>query len=136
MNKASTAKDLIDNIYNEINHNNLKKILLIVPESAGDIFLTTSLFRSIYETYNGFEIYLACHSQYKDILKNNPYITKTITYSPIMENQTLMEGVGNWPGLFTISIMVTILTQRYINYYNNGLTKIAFNLKYNNNAPT
>jgi hypothetical protein len=32
--------------------------------------------------------------------------------------------------------MVTILTQRYINYYNNGLTKIAFNLKYNNNAPT
>jgi hypothetical protein len=134
MNKTLTTEDAINSIYNEINDNNLHKILLIVPESAGDIFLTTSLFRSISETYAGFEIYLACHSQYKDILKNNPYITKVINYNPAMENQVLMEGVGNWPGLFTISIMVTALTQRCINYYNNGVSKIALNLKYTNHA--
>jgi hypothetical protein len=62
-------------------------------------------------------------------LKNNPYITKVIDYLPIMENQTLMEGTGDWQGLFDISIMVTIHTQRFLNYLNNGQTRISLDLR-------
>lgn len=119
-------------IYSEIIHSNNKKLLFVVPESAGDIFLTTSLLRSLKEGYDPVDIYFACKLQYKDILKNNPYITKVIEYLPIMESQVHMEGTGNWKGLFDISIMVTILTQRHQNYLNNGIGKIMFNLEYKN----
>jgi hypothetical protein len=46
-----------------------------------------------------------------------------------MESQVAMEGTGDWKGIFDISIMVSILTQRHLNYLNNGKGKIAFNLK-------
>ena len=66
---------------------------------------------------------------YKDILINNPYITKVLDYLPIMDNQIIMEGTAQWKGLFDISIMATVLTQRVINYLNNGETRIMFDLR-------
>ena len=110
----------------DTNHN---KLLFIVPESAGDIFLSTSLLKSLKKMYAPVDIYFACNPEYRDILKNNPYIKKHINYYPIMESQIHMEGTGEWPGLFDISIMATVLTQRYLNYLNNGIGKISFNLK-------
>lgn len=118
-----------------LNLNDKKKLLLVVPESAGDIFLSTSLLPSLNKNYSNYEIYFACRPQFQSILKNNPYITKVVDYIPVMENQIVMEGTGNWKGLFDISIMATVLTQRYINYLNNGKTKIMFDLR-NHNAHT
>lgn len=131
MNQLSIEQE-IRMIASQIIPSNSKKLLFIVPESAGDIFLCTSLLRSLKETYNPVDIYFACKSQFKDILKNNPYITKYIEYLPIMENQIYMEGSGDWHGLFDISIMATILTQRYLNYLNNGIGKVVFDLRYDN----
>ena len=119
----------INMLYSQLIQNNNKKLLLIVPESAGDIFLVTSLLSSLQETYHEYDIYFSCKPQFQDILKNNPYITKVIDYLPIMENQTLMEGTGDWQGLFDISIMVTIHTQRFLNYLNNGQTRISLDLR-------
>lgn len=124
--------DQIDIIYKEIIESKNKKLLFIVPESAGDIFLSTSLLRSLKEGYDPVDIYFACRPQFKEILKNNPYIKKVLEYQPIMESQIHMEGTGEWPGLFDISIMATILTQRYLNYLNNGTGKVMFNLRYEN----
>lgn len=104
-------------------------ILLILPESAGDIFLSTSLFESIKELYPESYIYYACKPEYFSILHDNPYIYKIIEYYPIMENQIAMEGSGKWQGLFDISIMLSVFTQRYLNYLNNGQAKIAFKIK-------
>lgn len=120
----------LDYITSHIITSNNSKLLFIVPESAGDIFLSTSLLRSIKELYNPVDIYFACKPEYSDILKYNPYITKTLNYMPVMENQIYMEGSGKWPGLFDVSIMTTILTQRFLNYLNNGNNKIAFDLRY------
>lgn len=105
------------------------KILLILPESAGDIFLSTSLLQSISEMYPDSHIYYACKPEYMMILADNPYIYKTIQYYPIMENQIVMEGTEHWPGIFDISIMLSIFTQRQLNYLNNGKGKISFNIK-------
>ena len=116
-------------INDQLLDNGNPKLLFIVPESAGDIFLATSLLKSLRETYFEYDIYFACKPQYKDILKNNPYITKVIDYNPVMDNQILMEGTGDWKGLFDISIMTTVLTQRFINYLNNGKTRIALQLR-------
>ena len=122
-------KNEMEYISSQLNKNSKKKLLLIVPESAGDIFLSTSLLRSIHTNYKDYEIYFACKPEYQDILFNNPYITKVINYQPIMDNQILMEGSGEWHGFFDISIMATMLTQRMINYLNNGETKIMFDIK-------
>ena len=121
--------DQVKHIAGQLNNNDKKKLLFIVPESAGDIFLSTSLLPSMSKNYNEYEIYFACKPEYQDILVNNPYITKVLDYLPIMDNQILMEGTGQWHGLFDISIMATVLTQRVINYLNNGETRIMFDLR-------
>lgn len=113
----------------EIIRKDRARLLLVAPESAGDIFLITSLLPSISETYADYDIYLACKNQYRAILANNPYLTNTIPYYPVMDNQILMEGQSKWKGLFDISIMVTAFTQRMLNYINNGQTRIALKLK-------
>jgi len=105
------------------------KVLFILPESAGDIFLSTSLLESLKELYPDSDLYYACKEEYHSILHNNPYIHKIIPYYQIMENQVAMEGTGDWKGIFDISIMASVFTQRYLNYLNNGKGKIAFNLK-------
>lgn len=119
----------IDLISKQLNQNNNKKILFTVPESAGDIFLATSLLPSMSDNYSGYEIYFACKPQFRDVLYKNPYITKVIDYLPIMDNQVAMEGSATWKGLFDISIMATILTQRFLGYLHNGQTKMMFKIK-------
>lgn len=131
MNQLSIEQQ-IDSIASQLISSDNKKLLFVVPESAGDIFLCTSLLRSLKEGYDPVDIYFACKPQFKDILKNNAYIKKVIDYLPIMESQIHMEGTGNWSGLFDISIMATVLTQRYLNYLNNGIGKVMFGLRYDN----
>jgi len=123
------TEEQIQIIQEEIKDDKSKKLLYIVPESAGDIFLSTGLLKSMSESYKDFHIYFACKKEYQSLLKNNPYIYKVIEYFPIMENAAAMEGISNWKGLFDISIMGTVSTQRLANYWHNGLSNIAFSLK-------
>jgi len=117
-------------IYQDIGYDlNHKKILFSVPESAGDIFLATSLLESLKETYPDFNIYFACKLEFKDILKNNPYIYKVIQYRPIMDHFLYMEGYSDYKGLFDIAYVVTLFTQKFASYTHNGIDKISFNLK-------
>jgi hypothetical protein len=134
------TNEILQKILTEIDvDNNNLKILFILPESAGDIFLATSLLRSLKEIYQNkaneldmddCDIYFACKKEYFDILKNNPYIKKTLEYDNIMDIQPFMEGYGKWVGLFDISIMASVMTQRLINYLNNGIGCVAFDLRY------
>lgn len=107
-----------------------KRLLFIVPESAGDILLSTSLLKSLKETYNDYDIYFACMEKYMSILEDNPYIYRTIPYLPIMDSEHYMQGFEEWPGFFDISIMVTALTQRMHCWTRNGESRIALNLIY------
>ena len=59
--------DQVKHIAGRLNSNDKKKLLFIVPESAGDIFLSTSLLPSMSKNYNEYEIYFACKPEYKDI---------------------------------------------------------------------
>lgn len=105
-----------------------KKLLFCVPESAGDIFLSTSLLPSLQNNYPEFDIYFACKSQYADILKGNPYIYKVLDYQPVMDTSHLMEGFADWKGIFEVAILATVLTQRHINYHHNGIDVVGLNI--------
>lgn len=128
---SMTLEQQVKLIIPQLDETGNKKLLFIVPESAGDIFLSTSLLESMKHMYPDFDIYFACKPQYKDLLKNNPYIYKVIDYLPVMDSSAHMEGMSDWNGIFDISIMATVLTQRFFSYIRNGLSKIAFDLRQN-----
>jgi len=120
-NKQTGLEDLLD-------PNDKGRVLYVMPESAGDIFLSTALFKSIKERYPDYSLYVSTKPQYKSILDGNKYVHKWIEYSPIMDNAIFLEGNSLNKGYFDIAYLPHINTQRVINYLHNGLDKIDFKL--------
>ncbi|MAF25104.1 hypothetical protein CL634_05965 [bacterium] len=125
-----------------------KKILYVIPESAGDVFLATGLFDSLKEQYPDYKLYVATRPQFVSIMEGNPHVHKVIEYDPRMETIHLMEGWGSRPtedivyvegipqrdvsnheGYFDICFLSHVNTQRISCYTHNGLDKIAFDIK-------
>jgi len=106
-----------------------KRILFVMPQSAGDVFWTTSLFKSIKEMYPNYNLYYATKKEYMDVLEGNPYIYRTLEYSPVMDNLLWSEGAGDHKGYFEITFLPFIGTQRMLNYLHNGKDKLAFDIK-------
>jgi len=121
-NKGS-FEDLLDK------DDNGKRILFVIPESIGDVFMATSLFESLKETYPEYNLYVATKNEYKDILQANPFIHKVIEYVPQMDNLMWLEGVGDHKGFFEIAFLPYIGTQRILNYLHNGKDIIQFEIK-------
>lgn len=108
----------------------MKKLLFVMPESAGDVFLCTALLRSLRETYSEYKIYFATKSIYFDILKDNENIDHVIEYSQEMDNVLYMEGIDKHKGYFDICLNPYFPTQRTMSYSHNGQDIIALNLNY------
>lgn len=106
-----------------------RRILFVMPKSAGDVFWCTALLKSINEMYPDHNIYFATDPQYLDLLDGNPYVHKAIPYLPIMDNLVWAEGKGENKGYFEISFLPFVGTQRILNYMHNGKDKIAFDIK-------
>ena len=112
-----------------------KRILFVMPESAGDVFMATSLLSSIKNLYPDHNIYFATKLEYLEILQGNPLIYKSLVFSPFMENLLTMEGHSASEGYFDIAFLPHIGTQKIFDYQHNGKDKIEFNL-HNRNALT
>lgn len=111
-----------------------KRILFVIPESIGDVFLCTSLFRSIKINYPWANLYVATKEQYFPVLKGNPYIFKVIPYIPALENLQFCEGSGDKnPGFFEIAFLPFIGVQRQHNYHHNCKTVIPYNMRLEEN---
>lgn len=115
----------------EIAGSDKPRLLIVLPGSAGDIFLSTSILQSLKEDmYNDYDIYYACNPVFHGILKNNPYIHKVLNYCSIMDQPHFMEGFSDWWGLFDISLQLHILTQMVAGgYMHNGKDKNLFDFK-------
>lgn len=121
--KASSLKDYVDE------DDERKKILYVIPESAGDVYMATSLFKNLKKTYPDYDLYVSCKPEYRSILDGNPYIYKHIPYFKECEDHFLMEGQGNHKGFFDILFLSHMTAQRHANYTHNGKDKIMFDLK-------
>jgi len=106
-----------------------KRIIFVMPESERDVFLSTSLFKSINELYPEYNLYVATKPDFFEILLGNEYIHKVIPYFPQMDNLLWLEGHGEHEGFFEIALLPHLSTQRLINYLHNGKDKIAFDVK-------
>ena len=107
-----------------------KRLLYVMPESIGDIFLSTSLFENIKKQYPEYNLYVAVKQEYFEILDGNPNIHRLLNYIPQMDQLLWLEGIGDHEGYFEIAFLPHIGTQRMFNYQHNGKTKIAFDLKH------
>ena len=93
-----------------------ERVLLVLKESIGDLYILTSLLPSIKEKYKDAAIYLACDQKYWDIFAMNPHIKKLLPWSPEMDNEMIMTGFANNKGLFNYYHNVGIATQKLLNY--------------------
>jgi hypothetical protein len=106
-----------------------RRILFAIPQSAGDVFLCTSLLPSIKKTYPNYNIYFATKPEFFEILDCNPYIHKKIVFSPFMENLLTMEGHAGGEGYFDIAFLPHVGTQKIFDYQHNGKDIIQFDIK-------
>lgn len=106
-----------------------RRILFVIPESIGDIFLCTSLFESLKQLYPDYNLYVATKPEYFDLMDGNSNVHKVIPYTPQMDNHFWLTGIGKHKGFFEVAFHPYFGTQRIIDYVNNGKDKIAFSLK-------
>jgi glycosyltransferase involved in cell wall biosynthesis len=106
-----------------------KRILFVMPESAGDVFLSTSLLPSIKKLYPDHNIYFSTKPEYIELLHGNQFIHKVLSFHPYMENILTMEGHGKNSGYFDIVYLPHVGTQKFFDYQHNGKDKIELNIK-------
>jgi glycosyltransferase involved in cell wall biosynthesis len=106
-----------------------KRLLYVMPESIGDIFLSTSLFENIKKQYPEYNLYVAVKQEYFEILDGNPHIHRLLNYIPQMDQLVWLEGYGDHEGYFEIAFLPHAGTQRFLDYLHNGKTNIQFNIK-------
>ena len=102
------------------------RILVTMPESAGDVLMINSLIENIKETYPDKNIYVSTKNEYHSIINDNPFVYKIIPYSTKFDDSLFLEGTGKESGFFEIAFLAHIPTQRKIQYVHNGSDKIQF----------
>ena len=122
--KNETGSDLKKLIDDDLE----KRLIIVMPVSAGDVFMCTSLLEDIHKTYPEYAIYFATEPQNFSILNGNPYIYKKIPYSPQMDDLLFLEGKGSHKGYFDIAFMPHAGTQRFFNYQHNGEDRVSLEL--------
>jgi glycosyltransferase involved in cell wall biosynthesis len=106
-----------------------KRILYVMPETEKDVFLSSSLFESLKETYPDYNLYVATKPEYFEILDGNEHVHKVIPYLPQMDNLLWLEGQGEHEGFFDMAFLAHANTQRFVNYTHNSKDEMVFNLE-------
>ena len=112
-----------------------KRILYVMPNSAKDVFVSTSLFKSIKEKYPKYNLYVATKPENFSILWANEFIHKVIPYSQSFDNVLSLEGLGESKEYFNIVLAPYLTTQRHSNYilssiiYNQLLTLLHYKMQ-------
>lgn len=67
--------------------NGKKRILFVMKESGGDIFISTALFKGLKELYPDADLYIGAEPKFHEILEGNEYVHKVLPYHQIMESE-------------------------------------------------
>jgi hypothetical protein len=108
-----------------------KRLLYIMPESEQDVFLSTSLFRSMKESYPDYDIYVSTKPEHQELLDGNEHIKTILPYDQQMDQIYSLQGMGDHKGYFDIVFSPYVVTQRQPTYSHNGLDSVVYkDLKY------
>jgi glycosyltransferase involved in cell wall biosynthesis len=90
--------------------NGRKRILFVIKESGGDVYMCTALFPKLKELYPDADLYVATEPRYFEILAGNHHVYKVLPYHPVMEQEmVMMQYVDSY-------YFPALATQRQLNY--------------------
>lgn len=89
-----------------------KLLLYTMPMSAGDVFLSTSIVKSLNRRYPDHKIVFATDQRYGDILKKNPSIAAVVRYENWMMDVPFCESVFDL--VFTPNLAVQLKTSNWV----------------------
>lgn len=101
--------------------NGKKRFLILLKDSAGDIFNASALFDSWRDNHpeEDWDLYFCCDPIYFPLLEGNPHIKKLIPYQQIFESELVCTGQGNNKGFFDGYCHLAALSQRVLSYLTN-----------------
>ena len=106
----------LESLFDDNGH---KRILLVMKESLGDLFIVTATFKDLKDKYPGHDLYVACEPQFASVLDGNPYVYKVIPYHPMFEQELAVIVHGQQKGLADVFVHPAIQSQRHLNYLSN-----------------
>lgn len=96
-----------------------KRLLFAIQQSAGDIFISTALLKSVSEQYAGYDVYFMCEQKFHEIVEGNPYIHKILPWISALDQEMLAIGAGSDKPLFHAYLNPTVATQAKLAYLGN-----------------
>ncbi len=96
-----------------------RRILYIMPGSEKDVFMATSLLKSIKEKYPDENLYFCTDKKNFSILNGNSLIHKVIPYYSAFDNILALEGAGRESSFFEIVFAPHMSVQKTKNYIHN-----------------
>jgi len=127
--KNNVAADLLDNtkpqnpieaIAKSMDKDDTFRILYCMPETAGDVLISTAIITKLQDEYPDASIYFATKPQYFDIIKDNPYIHGVVEYHPELLNYRTPEHFGPSPGFVDMCFCPFIITQKIPHWIHSG----------------
>jgi len=112
-----------------LNPNDKGRVMVVQPEGPDNVFLLTSLFKSIKTNYPDWALYVSTKRECKEIIDGNPLVDKWIEYSPILDNVLFLEGNSVHPGFFDVAYHPYFATDKLPNFTHNGKDVMAFPLQ-------
>jgi len=105
-----------------LNPKDKMRILVTMPEAAGDVHLTTGVLRALKKKYPFASIYMACNRQFYPILEGIKEISKVIPYDDFLMDYNRMDEH------FALVYTPHFYTQRYANWVHSGMGKHLLDL--------
>tara|TARA_R100000808_G_scaffold6858_1_gene20211 strand:- start:25790 stop:27700 length:1911 start_codon:yes stop_codon:yes gene_type:complete len=105
-----------------------KRMIYVMPDGPRDVFLSTSIFKSLKNQYPDYNLYVSTKQENAEILDGNEHIHKVVPYVPQMEDWAWLEGNAEHKGFFEIALLPFGRTQRFIDYLHNGKDNITYEL--------
>jgi hypothetical protein len=105
-----------------------RRIAIVLPQSATDLFLLGGLLTNFKRLYPEHNIYVITQPQFFSLLDENPNIHKLIPYDPRLDSLPVLEGAAGHSGYFSMAFFPNIGTQKFLAFTHNGKDKLQFDL--------
>lgn len=103
-----------------MNREDIKRILYCMPETFGDIFVSTGVIDGLKKKFPNANIYFATHPQFFSMLDGNPNIKKVVEFHESMLNYRAYESFANQKGIFDMVFCPFVITQRIPHWIHSG----------------
>jgi ADP-heptose:LPS heptosyltransferase len=114
------SKNPLEQIAEEMNPDDKFRIMYCMPQTAGDVLLSTAVIKALKEKYPEATIYFATEKRYFPILKDNPVISKVFEYDDNLLNYRSAEPFGPARGFVDLCFCPFIVTQRIPHWIHGG----------------